>query len=176
MTETIANAINKVKDTVDNIVNKVDDAINKGGNSAGKVKKLKYKTTSGLTLEAIPGKTTTIIGNYGEDLQYIIDELGNIKSTDFGSKKGGFNVLNVPDEEWARLGADGFWEKYNSKWLKEVIDRDDIIKVATKPTDSVKYWYDIDGVKHLTGFGKEIKMLEDVGYVYDGFSNSFVKS
>ena len=27
-----------------------------------------------------------------------VNEMGNVKSTDFGARKGGFNVLNVPDE------------------------------------------------------------------------------
>ena len=136
---------------------------------------LDYTTTSGLKLIATDGKTTTIVGNYNNDMKYIVDELGNIKSTDLGAKNGGFNVLNIPDDEWARLGADGFWEKYNAPWLQEAVDRGDIIKVATVPSDSVKYWYDVDGVQHLTGYGKEIKMLEAAGYSYDAATQSFIK-
>lgn len=136
---------------------------------------LKYITTTGLELQGVSGKTTTILGNFNNDMQYIVDELGNIKSYDFGPKNGGFNVLNVPDEEWAQLGANGFWERYNVLWLQESINRADIIKVATVPSDSVKYWFDVDGIQHLTGYGKEIKMLEDAGYIYDSATQSFIK-
>ena len=49
------------------------------------------------------------------------------------------------------------------------------LKVATYPSDSVRYWFDADGVRHLTGYGREIKVLEDAGYVYDSSIQSFVK-
>ena len=84
-------------------------------------------------------------------------------------------IRDRPDEEWEKLGADGFWEKYNKPWLQKAIKRKDIIKVATPPSDSVKYWYDVDGVKHLTGFGKEIELLENAGYYYDVKTSSYIK-
>ncbi|MEG0314662.1 MAG: hypothetical protein RR646_05310 [Erysipelotrichaceae bacterium] len=53
-------------------------------------------------------KTTTIVGAYNNDMKYIVEEIGNIKPTKFGPKNGGFNILNVPDEEFSRLGCEGF--------------------------------------------------------------------
>ena len=93
----------------------------------------------------------------------------------FGSKNGGFNILNVPDEEFSRLGREGFWKKYNEPWLQSAIDRNDIIKVATYPGDSVRYWFDADSVRHLTGYGRELQVLEDAGYIYDSIIHSFIK-
>ena len=136
---------------------------------------LDYTTSTGLKLQGTTGKTTTIIGNYNDDMKYIVDELGNIKSTNFGSKNGGFNILNVPDEEFSRLGREGFWKKYNEPWLQSAIDRNDIIKVATYPGDSVRYWFDADSVRHLTGYGRELQVLEDAGYIYDSIIHSFIK-
>ncbi len=78
---------------------------------------LNYTTSPGLHLKGTMRKATTIVGNYNNDMQYIVDELGNIKSYDFGPKNGGFNILNIPDEEWAKLGPDVFWEKCNVPWL-----------------------------------------------------------
>ena len=36
------------------------------------VKKLNYTTTSGLQLEVIPGKTTTVLGRYENDTKHIL--------------------------------------------------------------------------------------------------------
>ncbi|MEG0614096.1 MAG: hypothetical protein RR929_00940 [Erysipelotrichaceae bacterium] len=47
---------------------------------------LDYTTSTSLKLQGTQGKTTTIIGNYNDDMKYIVDELGNIKSTYFGPK------------------------------------------------------------------------------------------
>lgn len=43
------------------------------------------------------GQTSTIIGSYNTDMQYIVNELGNIKTLDFGTRNGEFNVLDVPN-------------------------------------------------------------------------------
>lgn len=60
--------------------------------------RLNYKPTSGVDLVTTPGKTTTVLGTYAKDTGSIVNELGNVKSTNFGPKQNGFNVLNVPDE------------------------------------------------------------------------------
>ena len=79
---------------------------------AGKViSGIKYKPSSGAVLKANPNKTTTIVGSFDKDMKNIIDEMGNVKSTDFGAKNGGFNVLNVPDEMYK--DADQFWNEIN---------------------------------------------------------------
>jgi len=56
---------------------------------------LEYIPTSGVKLTATPGKTTTVLGTYTDDTNKILDELRNIKSTDFGPKDNGFNLLNT---------------------------------------------------------------------------------
>ena len=87
------------------------------------VTKITYKPSSGATLKVNPNKTTTILGSYKRDMERIINEMGNKKSTYFGEKKGGFNVLNVPDEMFKNDNQ--FWDEINVKWLDEAIARGD---------------------------------------------------
>ncbi len=94
--------------------------------SAPVVTQIKYKPTSGVAFKANPSKTTTILGSYKQDMKHILSETGNVKSTYFGEKKGGFNVLNVPDEMY--IDSNQFWNEFNKPWLDEVITRgDDIV-------------------------------------------------
>ena len=85
---------------------------------AGKViTEIKYKPSSGVALKATPGKTTTILGSYEKDMKSIVGELGNVKSTDFGSNVGGLNILNVPDDMYKN--ADQFGVRLiNLGWIK----------------------------------------------------------
>lgn len=122
---------------------------------------LDYTTSTGLKLQGMQGQTSTIIGSYNTDMQYIVNELGNIKTLDFGARNGGFNVLNVPDELY---NPETFWELYNKPWLEKAVNRGDSIVVATKPNVSNMY---IPGTNKLTGFGNEIKFLENHGYYLD---------
>lgn len=62
-----------------------------------------------VELTSTVGKTTTILGRYGSDTGDIIKELNLPKSTDFSGNPSGFNLLNTPDDLYAKLGADGFW-------------------------------------------------------------------
>lgn len=39
------------------------------------MKPLDYIPTQGVKLEATPGKTTTIIGYYTDDMKYVVDDL-----------------------------------------------------------------------------------------------------
>ncbi|MEG0314804.1 MAG: hypothetical protein RR646_06050 [Erysipelotrichaceae bacterium] len=136
---------------------------------------LDYTTSTGIKLQGTQGKTTTIVGNYQDDMKDIVNELGDIDSFNFGAKNGGFNVLNVPDEIADSMSKQQFWEEYNSKWLQEAISREDIIKVATPPLPKYKYFLDKKGVQCLKGFGREIDMLEKAGYAYDDVAKAFVK-
>ena len=131
---------------------------------------IKYKPSSGAKLTANPEKTTTILGRYGDDTKAIIDELQVLKSTDFSGNKGGFNVLNTPDELYQ--SADQFWNSYNKPFIDQAIARGDDIVLATKPT--LDKLYLADG-KTLTGFGREYYYLLDNGYVFDGLLNMMVK-
>lgn len=132
----------------------------------GQVRKLDYLPTSGVKLKTSPWETTTVLGTFKDDTRNILVETGNIKSTDFRMKKNQFNLLNTPDELYE--SAEQFWEEYNQPWLDRVIARNDIVYIATEPTETSLYRInDITGMKELTGFGKEYQYLSDHGYKYD---------
>lgn len=77
---------------------KISEATQSVEAGASEVSRLSYKPTSGVDLVSTPVKTTTILGTYGKDNGAIVNELGNVKTTNFGPRQNGFNVLNVPDE------------------------------------------------------------------------------
>lgn len=52
---------------------------------------IKYEPTSGVNFTPTKGKTTTILGRYDMDTQYIFGETGNIKSLSYDGHEGGFN-------------------------------------------------------------------------------------
>ncbi len=128
-------------------------------------KELQYKPTSGVRLIADPERTTTVLGSYAKDMKHIVQETGNIKSTDLGARKGDFNILNVPDELY--ITPKQFWNEYNKPWLDNSITRNDKILMATKPRfdyetapDGRRYSVlttkDADtGKTKLSGFGRE---------------------
>ena len=147
------------------------DGESEGAGDRGKViTKVEYKPSSGVIFKANPDKTTTILGSFDKDMKNIVNEMGNVKSTDFGARKGGFNVLNVPDELYDR---DTFWDLYNKPWLDEAISRGDDIVLATKPDGNVLTRIDYStGQEVLTGFGQEIDYLTQKGYVYDAATNT----
>jgi hypothetical protein len=106
-------------------------------------------------------------------MKKIIDEMGNVKSTDFGAKQGGFNVLNVPDAMYKTRTRKQFWDEINEPWLDEVIKRGDDIVLATKPEgDVISYIDDITGKQVITGFGHEYNYLLEKGYVYDSITGT----
>ncbi|MCU85504.1 hypothetical protein DV528_00725 [Listeria monocytogenes] len=132
----------------------------------GQVRKLDYLPTSGIKLKTSPWETTTVLGTFKDDTRNILAETGNIKSTDFRMKKNQFNLINTPDELYK--SAEQFWKEYNQPWLDRVIARNDIVYIATEPTETSLYRInDITGIKELTGFGKEYQYLSDHGYTYD---------
>jgi hypothetical protein len=145
-------------------LDKVDDAIKSGLKT-----KLDYVTSNGLKLEATPGRTTTVLGTYKSDTGAILDELGNVKSLDFGPRDGGFNLLNTPDELY--VSPEQFWTEYNKPWLDNVIARDDLVKIATEPAwDNLTRINRVTGKTELTGFGREYTYLKKHGYKYDTIS------
>ena len=149
-----------------------------GAAGAGKTGKIitevKYTPSSGAILKANPNKTTTILGSFDKDMKNIVNEMGNVKSTDFGARKGGFNVLNVPDEMYKT--ADQFWNEVNVKWLDEAIARGDDFVLATKPTGRAISYIDLNtGKEIITGFGREYNYLLGNGYVYDALTNMMIK-
>ena len=135
-----------------------------------KSNEFQYLPTSGAKLTATSGKTTTVLGSYQSDMRYIVQELGNVKSTDFGPKDGGFNILNVPDDMYKT--PEQFWNEVNKPWLIEAIARGDDIVLATKPTNRVMRYYNKSLNKwELTGFGREYEFLLKNGYHYDAGTN-----
>jgi intein/homing endonuclease len=123
---------------------------------------LNYTPTSGAKLVATPGETTTILGRYVDDIQYVIDELNLEKSLDYSGNPGGFNVLNVPDEMY--VNPQQFWDEFNAPFLDQAISRGDSIIMATEPVGSALK-DPVSGV--LTGFGREFEYLQKAGYIYD---------
>jgi hypothetical protein len=119
-------------------------------------------TSSGVTFHPNPKRTTTILGSYAKDMGDIINkQLEYPKTTDFGEKKGAFNVLNVPDEMYKN--PDQFWNEVNQPFLDEAIARGDDIALATRPTADVLFKAD----NSLTGYGRELQHLSAAGYKYD---------
>jgi len=122
----IADAAKAAK-TVDAVVDTVDEVSDAGRVATnvaeearrliqgGSKTKLDYVTSNGLVLETTPNKTTTVLGTYKSDTGAILDELGNVKSLDFGPRDGGFNLLNTPDELY--VSPNQFWVEYNKTWL-----------------------------------------------------------
>ncbi|MFW5781226.1 MAG: hypothetical protein ACOCXD_01520, partial [Bacteroidota bacterium] len=110
---------------------------------------------SSRAIQAVEGRTTTLIGSYGSDMKYVLNELDYPKSTNLGAKDGGFNLLNVPDEFY---NPATFWEDFNRPWLKAATDRGDEIVVLSNKSDNSLLMR--NGVK--TGFGKEIDFMENL--------------
>ena len=136
-----------------------------------------YQPSSGTSLDAISGMTTTILGNYRQDMQYVIAEMGNVKSVDFGGKPGGFNVLNVPDSLY--VNPLQFWLQYNEPWLDAAVTRGDAVKMATEPgygPNSPLFRTNASGQLELSGFGKEYLYLKQNGYSYDPGTGLMVKN
>ena len=141
---------------------------------SGSNAKLDYVTSNGLVLETTPNKTTTVLGTYKSDTGAILDELGNVKSLDFGPRDGGFNLLNTPDELY--VSSNQFWNEYNKPWLDNAITRNDIFKIATEPTwDNLTRVNIFTGKTELTGFGREYTYLKQHGYYLDAVTKTMVK-
>jgi hypothetical protein len=150
--------------------------------------------SSNAKIVADPNKTTTIVGAFkvedGKiiymDMPAVFENFGNLKTNDFGPKPGGFNVLNVGD---AFYEPGSFFNKYNRPWLEEAIRRGDNFVAASDPRKEIfiferdkitKDWVmitDASGasVRKRTGFGKEVEILEQNGYVYDAATAMFKK-
>jgi len=127
---------------------------------------LDYTTSSGARIIADPDKTTTLLGNFRSDMSNIIEELEYPKTLDFGEKRGSFNILNTPDSLYKN--PDQFWSEYNKPFLDQAILRGDNIILTTKPTQRVMI---NEETGNLTGFGREIRYLQEHGYQYDSISN-----
>ncbi|OFH63098.1 hypothetical protein BJN12_11220 [Listeria monocytogenes] len=140
----------------------------------GQVRKLDYLPTSGVKLKTSPWETTTVLGTFKDDTKHVLEELGNIKSTDFSMKKNRFNLLNTPDDLYKTPNQ--FWAEYNQPWLDKVIARNDDVILSTEPIEDNLYRINREtGLKELTGFGKEFNYLLEHGYKYDSKSSKMIK-
>ena len=129
-------------------------------------------TSQGTVIQATPGRTTTVLGGFVDDTNSIINQqLGLPKSTGYlDAKPGGFNLLNTPDEIYLQLGPNEFWRQVNKPFLDAAVDRGDIIKIATEPSNLTLFRND-----SRSGFGREIEYLESLGYRYDSTTQSMIK-
>ncbi len=149
---------------VEQVDTEVDNGVNvgNGGLDFEEGVTLKHNATSGVKLTSVPEKTTTILGRYASDTGDIIKELNLPKSTDFSGNPGGFNLLNTPDNLYAELGAEGFWNEYNKPFLDAAISRGDEILMSTPINNSTLY----TKFGELTGYGREYYYLLSKGYEY----------
>ena len=134
---------------------------------------LTHVPTSGATLTVTPGLTTTVVGAFGPDLQFILPELGvpvqsgnlaDVVNSFSKGNPGGLNFLNVDDATYlAGKAAGGFFTTVNGPWVDAAIARGDQVTVASDR----QYTYVIDpvtGDRQLTGFGKENEQFQANGY------------
>jgi hypothetical protein len=145
----------------------------KAGKGTAKCPKFKV-TSSGAVLKPNPNKTTTILGSHKKDMKRIIDdELKIAPNTDFGPKKGGFNVLNVPEEIYKSYKSPKeFFDAVNKPFLDEAIKRGDDIVMASDPRVASNL-LKADGTP--TVFGMEIKHLMENGYKFDEVTKMMTK-
>lgn len=138
--------------------------------------RLSFMPSSGVELVAVPGRTTTVLGNYGQDMKNIVNELGNVKTLDFGARPGGFNILNAPDPLY--LNPKQFWADYNEPWLGKAVSRGDTFLMATEPqfgaSSKLFRLNDATGKLELSGFGKEYLYLRQNELVYDPITKQMV--
>ncbi|WP_210531288.1 hypothetical protein [Pantoea ananatis] len=96
------------------------------------------------------------------------------KSTDFGPRKGGFNLLNTPDDLYKN--PTHLWKEYNKPWLDNVILRNDPILLAAKPVkDNLYRMNESTQQMEMTGFGREYNYLIDNGYGFDSKTMQMIK-
>ncbi len=166
----------------------------------GKAWKLAHKASSGVKLVTTLGKTTTILGNYDEDIQFIIKELRLVPTpadTRFVSMSNpnGFNVLNVGvniGEGVGKIPRDEFWKLYNKPFLDAAVARGDEIIMASRimkeniflnasNTKSINFFTE-QGIQQflsvdprlLKGFGREYQYLLQLGYRYNPSTHKMV--
>ena len=150
------------------------EIVEQGVKKSRHVRRLSVRVSSGAELAGTPGRTTTVLGQYGGesgDMRRVVREVtGGMKRWDNPGNPGGFNVLNVPNGA-VRWGRDAFWDLFNRPFLDDAIERGDVFVLATRPTAEVL----VDSVGELTGFGREYRYLLDRGYVYDFATSRMIR-
>jgi hypothetical protein len=138
----------------------------------------RFVTTNNVDLDKIRTYNTYLIGTYNLDMRRIISHLRYPRTNginfNFPVPRGHiFNILNESQADylyWVAHG--GFFRNVNIPWLNSAINSHSVIMCVTPPTRANLYK---NG--SLTGYGKEIKYLEDKGLRYfTRFSGSNVYS
>ena len=130
----------------------------------------KLQSLSGITIKANPDKTTTVLGSFRQDMKLITEGQldAPLSTVDLGPPRpGSFNVLNVPDSAWQRMGEERFWSEVNKPFLDAAIARGDDIVLATKPSFESMNTVLTDGSIVRTFFGREVEYLKAHGFRYD---------
>ncbi len=85
-------------------------------------------------------------------MQNVLGELNYPKTTDFGPKEGGFNVLDIPND--VTIGVD-FWKQFNEPWLRNATNRGDVVVVMSNPSDPLL----LSKGGRPTGFSREVEFM-----------------
>lgn len=97
---------------------------------------------------------------------YLLKDLKLFKT---GENPGGLNILNIPV---------GFSWEQNRIWLTEAVQRGDVIRIISDPTDNFTKWkngIDTGNWDDLTYTGKEIFELENVlNYHFDPSISAYI--
>ena len=113
-----------------------------------------------------PNKTTTVLGRFNDKVNGGgTSVVKNSKLFKYGENHGSINLLNDPNWTW----------EINKQWLTNAANRKDVIRVLSDPNNVNNIWFDgiVNGKR--TTFGKEVKLLEDLGYHFDQTEFKFVK-
>ncbi len=135
------------------------------GEISGDLLKVKYPHYGGDVV-CHQSKTTTLVGKFNDEVnQGGISVVKNSQLYKYGENPAGVNILNDPNWTW----------DINSQWLTSAANRGDIIRVVSDPTNVNNIW--IDGIVNGTRstYGKEVKLLEDLGYSFNPSKYEFVK-
>jgi hypothetical protein len=162
------NWLNRVKQWTDDGLNLTSEGkILNNGSEVGKIVDNKLHVNySGYGGEVIcdPNKTTTVLGRFN-DGNAGTSVIKDSKLYKYGEDTGGVNMLDEPN--WT-------WDK-NEEWLTAAANRNDVIRVVTDPTNNANIWVNgtVGGTR--TTFGREVELLENLGYTYNSSTFQFIK-
>lgn len=111
-------------------------------------------------------RTTTVLGRFFDDINGGGTSVAkNSNLFKYGESRKGINLLNDPEWTW----------DINKQWLIDAVNRVDVIRVMSDPTNMNNIWIDgiIGGTR--TTYRKEIRLLEDLGYKFNPSTFQFVK-
>ncbi len=107
-------------------------------------------------------KTTTVVGRFNDMVNGGgTMKIFNSKLCQQGRNPGGINALKVPD---VQVSDQEFWESFNDPWLREAAQNLDVIRAISNP-NVLGNIEKADGT--LTFFGREHKLLEELGFIFD---------